>query len=72
MLRITASGLDFTARLEEDAAPDTVAAFLKPQIADSGTNYLVGQMAFGDLTLGEMLRSVELFGAHVMPALRAA
>jgi hypothetical protein len=29
-------------------------------------------MAFGDLSLDEMLRSVELFGQHVMPALRAA
>ena len=47
-------------------------AFLKPQLADSGCNYVVGQMAFGDLTLDEMLRSVELFGREVMPALRAA
>jgi hypothetical protein len=51
-------------------SPSTVAAFLKPQIADSGVNYLVGQMAFGDLTLDEMLRSIELFSAKVMPALR--
>ncbi len=52
-------------------SPQTVAAFLKPQLAESGVNYVVGQMAFGDLTLGEMLRSVELFGREVMPALRA-
>ena len=52
-------------------SPSTVAAFLKPQIADSGANYVVGQMAFGDLSLAEMLRSVDLFGAEVMPALRA-
>ena len=51
-------------------SPSTVAAFLKPQIADSGANYVVGQMAFGDLSLAEMLRSVDLFGAEVMPALR--
>lgn len=51
-------------------SPETVTNFLKPQIADSGTNYVVGQMAFGDLSLGEMQRSVELFGRHVMPALR--
>ena len=51
-------------------APDTVTAFLKSQLADSGANYVVGQMAFGDLTLDEMLRSVELFGRKVMPALR--
>lgn len=53
-------------------SPQTVAAFLEPQLADSGANYVVGQMAFGDLSLGEMLRSVELFGREVMPALRAA
>ena len=29
-------------------------------------------MAFGDLTLDEMLRSVELFSREVMPKLRAA
>jgi alkanesulfonate monooxygenase SsuD/methylene tetrahydromethanopterin reductase-like flavin-dependent oxidoreductase (luciferase family) len=51
-------------------SPQTVAAFLKPQLADSGVNYVVGQMAFGDLSLEEMLRSVALFGEHVMPALR--
>jgi len=53
-------------------SPRTVTAFLNPQLADSGCNYVVGQMAFGDLTLGEMLRSIELFGREVMPALRAA
>jgi alkanesulfonate monooxygenase SsuD/methylene tetrahydromethanopterin reductase-like flavin-dependent oxidoreductase (luciferase family) len=52
-------------------SPDTVAAFLKPQIADSGANYVVGQMAFGDLALDEMLRSIALFSRDVMPALRA-
>jgi alkanesulfonate monooxygenase SsuD/methylene tetrahydromethanopterin reductase-like flavin-dependent oxidoreductase (luciferase family) len=52
-------------------SPETVRAFLAAQIADSGSNYMVGQLCFGDLTLEEMLRSVELFAAHVMPALRA-
>ena len=52
-------------------SPETVRAFLAAQIEDSGTNYVVGQLCFGDLTLDEMLRSVELFAAHVMPALRA-
>ena len=52
-------------------SPETVRAFLAAQIADSGANYMVGQLCFGDLTLEEMLRSVELFAAHVMPALRA-
>jgi alkanesulfonate monooxygenase SsuD/methylene tetrahydromethanopterin reductase-like flavin-dependent oxidoreductase (luciferase family) len=53
-------------------SPQTVTAFLKPQLADSGCNYVVGQIAFGDLTLREMEHSIELFGRHVMPALRAA
>ena len=52
-------------------SPDTVRAFLAAQVADTGANYVVGQLCFGDLTLNEMLRSVELFAAHVMPALRA-
>lgn len=64
---------ELTARgLGVAGSPETVTNFLRPQIADSGTNYVVGQMAFGNLTLGEMQRSVELFGRHVMPALRAA
>jgi len=50
-------------------SPDTVRAFLARQVEDSRANYIVGQFCFGDLTLGEMLRSVELFAAHVMPAL---
>ena len=48
-------------------SPETVRAFLADQIADTGANYVVGQLCFGDLTLDEMLRSVELFAAHVMP-----
>jgi alkanesulfonate monooxygenase SsuD/methylene tetrahydromethanopterin reductase-like flavin-dependent oxidoreductase (luciferase family) len=52
-------------------SPETVRDFLAKQIADSGMNYVVGQHCFGDLTLDEMLRSVELFAAKVMPALRA-
>ena len=46
--------------------------FLAKQVEDSGTNYVVGQFCFGDLSLDEMTRSVELFAAEVMPALRAA
>jgi len=53
-------------------SPDTVRAYLAAQLADNGANYLVGQFCFGDLMLDEMLRSVELFAAHVMPGLRAA
>ncbi len=50
--------------------PETVTRFLAGQIGACGANYLVAQMAFGDLTLAEMQRSIELFSRDVMPALR--
>jgi alkanesulfonate monooxygenase SsuD/methylene tetrahydromethanopterin reductase-like flavin-dependent oxidoreductase (luciferase family) len=50
-------------------APETVAAFLRAQLAGTGSNYCVGQFAFGDLTLEETQRSIELFARHVMPEL---
>jgi alkanesulfonate monooxygenase SsuD/methylene tetrahydromethanopterin reductase-like flavin-dependent oxidoreductase (luciferase family) len=49
--------------------PETVRRFLQAQLAESGANYLVGQFAFGDLSLAESLRSVELFKKHVMAKL---
>jgi alkanesulfonate monooxygenase SsuD/methylene tetrahydromethanopterin reductase-like flavin-dependent oxidoreductase (luciferase family) len=49
-------------------APATVAAFLERQLAETGCNYVVGQFAFGDLSLHETLRSVELFATEVMPS----
>jgi alkanesulfonate monooxygenase SsuD/methylene tetrahydromethanopterin reductase-like flavin-dependent oxidoreductase (luciferase family) len=51
--------------------PATVRDYLAEQLAGSDANYLVGQFAFGDLTLDEMRRSVALFAREVMPALRA-
>jgi alkanesulfonate monooxygenase SsuD/methylene tetrahydromethanopterin reductase-like flavin-dependent oxidoreductase (luciferase family) len=51
-------------------APSTVLAYLRSQLAQTGTNYVVGQFAFGDLSLDECRRSVELFARHVMPALQ--
>jgi alkanesulfonate monooxygenase SsuD/methylene tetrahydromethanopterin reductase-like flavin-dependent oxidoreductase (luciferase family) len=53
-------------------SPHTVAGYLAAQIAQSNANYLVDQFCFGDLTLDEMLRSVELFATRVMPRLRQA
>jgi alkanesulfonate monooxygenase SsuD/methylene tetrahydromethanopterin reductase-like flavin-dependent oxidoreductase (luciferase family) len=52
-------------------SPNTVTEFLKAQMTESGANYVVGQFAFGDLTLSEILRSLELFTRHVMPELRS-
>jgi alkanesulfonate monooxygenase SsuD/methylene tetrahydromethanopterin reductase-like flavin-dependent oxidoreductase (luciferase family) len=52
-------------------APATVRQFLRAQLEETGCNYVVGQFAFGDLTLDETLRSVALFAAGVMPSLRA-
>jgi alkanesulfonate monooxygenase SsuD/methylene tetrahydromethanopterin reductase-like flavin-dependent oxidoreductase (luciferase family) len=52
-------------------APGTVAAVLRRQIEATGSNYLVGQFVFGDLSLTEALQSIELFARQVMPALAA-
>jgi alkanesulfonate monooxygenase SsuD/methylene tetrahydromethanopterin reductase-like flavin-dependent oxidoreductase (luciferase family) len=52
-------------------APATVAQFLASQLDATRCNYVVGQFAFGDLTLAECLQSVDLFTSEVMPALRA-
>jgi alkanesulfonate monooxygenase SsuD/methylene tetrahydromethanopterin reductase-like flavin-dependent oxidoreductase (luciferase family) len=51
--------------------PDAVRDFLQAQLVESGANYLVGQFAFGDLTLEESLHSVELFAEYVLPNLAA-
>ena len=49
--------------------PDTVRRFLQAQLDESAANYLVGQFAFGNLTLAESLRTVELFKREVMAKL---
>jgi alkanesulfonate monooxygenase SsuD/methylene tetrahydromethanopterin reductase-like flavin-dependent oxidoreductase (luciferase family) len=52
-------------------SPAAVTEFLSRQLGETGCNYVVGQFAFGDLSLSETLRSIDLFTRHVMPALRA-
>jgi alkanesulfonate monooxygenase SsuD/methylene tetrahydromethanopterin reductase-like flavin-dependent oxidoreductase (luciferase family) len=52
--------------------PQTVINWLVPQLRETGANYLVGHMCYGDMPLDVALRSIELFGREVMPALRAA
>ena len=53
-------------------SPATVTRMIKAQMEEAGTNYFVGQFAFGDLTLAEVLRTVDLFTRKVMPALNDA
>ncbi len=57
MLEITAAGFEFTARLEEKAAPSTVAAFrrllpLESRIIHVRWSGEAGWIPFGDLDLG--------------------
>jgi hypothetical protein len=52
-------------------SPATVTEEIRRQMTGAGAGYFVGQFAFGDLTLAEATRSVELFAKEVMPALKA-
>jgi alkanesulfonate monooxygenase SsuD/methylene tetrahydromethanopterin reductase-like flavin-dependent oxidoreductase (luciferase family) len=51
-------------------SPETVIRMIRSQMEEAGTNYFVGQFAFGDLTPGEVTRTIELFTREVMPALQ--
>lgn len=51
-------------------SPATVRELLAEQIERAGVNYVLSRFAFGDLSLAESSRSVELFAAEVMPSLR--
>jgi len=51
-------------------SPQTVLRELQAQVDESGANYVLCRMAFGDLTYEESRRSIELFAEHVMPRLR--
>jgi alkanesulfonate monooxygenase SsuD/methylene tetrahydromethanopterin reductase-like flavin-dependent oxidoreductase (luciferase family) len=53
-------------------SPQTVIAALRSQLAESGVNYCVGQLAFGDMTLDEAMGSIDKFVRLVMPAVRSA
>ena len=52
-------------------SPRTVLRELQQQVDESGANYVLCRVAFGDLTYEESRRSAELFAEHVMPGLRA-
>ncbi len=51
-------------------SPAAVTEMLQAQAAEAGIDYLLCQFAFGDMSLAEALRSIELFVRTVMPALR--
>jgi alkanesulfonate monooxygenase SsuD/methylene tetrahydromethanopterin reductase-like flavin-dependent oxidoreductase (luciferase family) len=51
-------------------APDTVRAWIARDLYESGANYLVCRLAFGDLTLERVERCVTLLRDEVMPAFR--
>jgi hypothetical protein len=51
-------------------SPITVAEFLGRELRATDCNYVVGQFAFGDLTLEESLQSIGLFAGEVIPLLR--
>jgi len=52
-------------------SPETVRAFVEREVADGGINYFVAAMAFGDLKLGAVRRSAELFASRVMPGIES-
>lgn len=51
--------------------PATVRDFIRARVAESGCDYVTGQMVFGDMTKAEALGSIGLFAQDVMPAFRA-
>jgi alkanesulfonate monooxygenase SsuD/methylene tetrahydromethanopterin reductase-like flavin-dependent oxidoreductase (luciferase family) len=52
--------------------PQAVLDQLQAQVEETGVNYLGCRFAFGDLSLAESMRSVELFAERVMPHLQPA
>ena len=52
-------------------SPQTVLDVLSRRMEESGSNYLMCQLVFGDMTLAEALHSIGLFARKVMPELKA-
>ncbi len=46
--------------------------FITAEVTETGSNYFVSWLAFGDMTLAESLRSLELFSREVMPGFASA
>jgi len=53
-------------------SPRTVRDFITAEVTETGSNYFVSWLAFGDMTLAESLRSLELFSREVMPGFASA
>lgn len=51
-------------------SPDTVRAWIAAAAEETGVNYFVCRLAFGDMRLEESLRSTRLLGRDVLPALQ--
>jgi alkanesulfonate monooxygenase SsuD/methylene tetrahydromethanopterin reductase-like flavin-dependent oxidoreductase (luciferase family) len=49
-------------------SPATVRRFIEQEAKASKLNYFAPWLAFGDITLTEALRSIDLFSKEVMPA----
>ncbi len=53
-------------------SPDTVRDYYVQYVSEGNVNYIVIGMPFGDMTMEEANRSLDLFIGEVMPAVRAA
>ena len=51
--------------------PEQVRAEIDKQLRQTGANYIAARFAFGDLTLAQTLKSVDMFAREVVPAVRA-
>jgi alkanesulfonate monooxygenase SsuD/methylene tetrahydromethanopterin reductase-like flavin-dependent oxidoreductase (luciferase family) len=60
---MAANGLAFA------GSPRTLTQALSAQLHTVGSNYLVGQFVFGDMTLAESTKSIGLFASEVVPGL---
>jgi alkanesulfonate monooxygenase SsuD/methylene tetrahydromethanopterin reductase-like flavin-dependent oxidoreductase (luciferase family) len=52
-------------------SPETVRKKLERITGETGLNYVLGRVAFGDIPVERVLHSVDLFAKEVMPAFRA-
>jgi alkanesulfonate monooxygenase SsuD/methylene tetrahydromethanopterin reductase-like flavin-dependent oxidoreductase (luciferase family) len=74
-----ARGIYFPATFEEAVkggtviagSPETVMQALTNDVEQSGATYCIGRFAFGSMPIDRVIRSIDLFGTEVMPALRA-